>query len=134
MKPQHQTVFGDGKGNCFATAIACILDLDVLDVPNFCGDYWTHDGEWFRQTNKWLASRGLRYIEFSFGDWVALDHGLPDVHTIVAGPGPRGCDHCVVWLGDAMVHDPHPSGAGLLENKTVGFFVPLDPARALRAA
>lgn len=133
MIRQQQTVFGDGKGNCFATCIACILDLPVSEVPNFCGDYWTDDGEWFRQANKWLAQHGLRYIEFSFGDWLSHDHGLPDCHVIVSGPGPRGCDHSTVWLGGNLAHDPHPSDAGLVEPKIVGFFVPLDPAAARRS-
>lgn len=134
MTPQHQTIFGDGKGNCFATCIACILDLPVEDVPNFCGDYWSDDGEWFRQTNKWLAQHGLRYIELGFGDWVFNYHGVPDVDVIVSGPGPRGCDHAVIWRDGKLAHDPHPSGAGLVEPKYVGFFVARDPARARRAA
>lgn len=125
MIKQHQTVFGAGKGNCFATCIACILELPVDDVPNFCGDHWTDDGEWFRQANKWLAPRGLRYIEFQYGDWVV---GVPDCHVIVCGHGPRGCDHATVWFNGKLAHDPHPSGDGLLEPKFVGFFVAIDPA------
>lgn len=132
MTPQHQTVFGAGKGNCFATCIACILDLPVEDVPNFCGDNPGENGEWHRATNRWLAPRGLRYIEFSYGDWVADNHGLPGCHVIVSGPGPRGCDHATVWLDGKLTHDPHPSGDGLLEPKYVGFFVALEPARAAR--
>jgi hypothetical protein len=133
MLKQQQTVFGDKKGNCFATCIACILELPVEEVPNFCGDHWTDDGEWFRQTNKWLAPLGLRYIEFQYGDWVTHYHGVPDVDVIVSGPGPRGCDHAVIWRAGELVHDPHPSGDGLLKAEFVGFFVDLHPARTRRA-
>lgn len=128
MTPQHQTVFGDGKGNCFATCIACILDLRVEDVPNFCGDNPEANGEWLRATNRWLAQYGLRYIEFTYGDWVVDSHGVPDCHVIVSGPGPRGCDHATVWLNGKIAHDPHPSGDGILEPKFDGFFVALKPS------
>lgn len=127
MTPQHQTVFGDGKGNCFATCIACILDLPVERVPNFCGDHPESDGEWLRAANRWLAQFGLRYIEFTFGDWVTDSHGLPGCHVVVSGPGPRGCDHATVWLDGKLAHDPHPSGAGLIEPKFVGCFVAINP-------
>jgi len=29
MKRQHQTIFGDKKGNCWSTCIACILNLKL---------------------------------------------------------------------------------------------------------
>ena len=131
MLKQHQTILGAGKGNCFSTCIACLLELPVDEVPNFCGDNWGNDGEWFRAANRWLARFGLRYFEVDFGEWVGHELGLPDCYLIVCGPGPRDCDHATVWLGGEMIHDPHPSGMGLLKPKSVGLLVPTDPRKAI---
>lgn len=81
-----------------------------------------------------IACFGLRYFEVDFGDWVGHELGLPDCYLIVSGPGPRDCDHATVWLGGNMVHDPHPSGAGLLTPKAVGVIVQLDPRLEARKA
>lgn len=35
--------------------------------------------------------------------------------VIAAGMSPRGVRHCVLWQRGAMIHDPHPSRAGLAE-------------------
>lgn len=128
MTPQHQTIFGAGKGNCYATCIACLLDLEVEDVPNFCVDYPAD--EWFQETQRWLAKRGTGTVYYTGGQ-TALDELTalyPAAYCIVAGPGPRGCDHVVIYRGGEMVHDPHPSGAGLVEVEGVELFVVLDPS------
>lgn len=110
MKPVHQDKFGVEEGNCFAACIASILELPLADVPNFCVDR----KHWLQHCNDWLAKRGLAYIEFKLtGGEVPI--WMTDVgHHVISGPSPRGdFHHCVVGLDGKMVHDPHPSGAGL---------------------
>jgi hypothetical protein len=127
--PQDQTIFGDKKGNCWAACLASILDTAVSVVPNFCSDHPEPDGTWFSETNKWLKPMGLCLIEFTIQE----DRNLMDVFPgiwIAAGKSPRGdFDHCVIYRGGMMIHDPHPSRDGLDgKPKTASLLFPLDPS------
>lgn len=51
----------------------------------------------------------------------------PDAYSIISGKTVRDTDHSVVYRGDRMVHDPHPSGAGLSSIGDACLFVALDP-------
>ena len=129
MKPQHQTTFGNGKngrepGNCFAACIASILEVPLTEVPNFCAT-----PEWVKELNLWLFPRGFFYVDFR----MAEDCPPEEVfcwagYHVISGDGPRGCRHSVVGRAGKIVHDPHPSGAGLLTEEEYGFLIPLDPA------
>jgi len=48
--------------------------------------------------------------------------------VIAGGPGPRGCDHCVLMRDGKLVHDPHPEGGGLMSVADVTLIVLLDGA------
>ncbi len=62
MKFHKQLIVDPGRGDCTRTCVACMLDLDVLDVPNFIemgdnpSEMWTH-------MRVWLNSRGLAPLE-----------------------------------------------------------------------
>lgn len=119
-------------GNCFPAAIASLLhcDLDAVPQPeegdrNDWGAYWPRVAEF-------LACRGLFML--------LVPHG-PDSHESTAtyagwerslcmamGMGPRGHRHVVVYRGHELVHDPHPSRAGLVSIEALAYLVPLDPA------
>ena len=47
--------------------------------------------------------------------------GLPYVLSgdIASGPGPRGLQHSVIYSNGTLVHDPHPSGEGLKEIRSL---------------
>ena len=137
MKPVDQTTFGDGSdgtecGNCFAACIASLLELPIDQVPNFAaaGD----DSRWLRACNRWLNERGIGYADltwegaapdFVFELWIA-----PAQLYIAGGLSERGLQHCVVMRGDReLVHDPHPSRAGILKVEAIGLLMPLNPVR-----
>lgn len=128
MKPQLQTTFGgedapdQEKGNCFATCVATVLGIDVAGVPNFCVKE-----SWWTDTQGWLGERGLALISCEVRDWAPAA-----ALSIASGPGPRGHRHCVVYDGNGLVHDPHPSGGGLLKVDAHEFFIVVDE-RALRS-
>ena len=115
MIPAYQTVFGSEKGNCFAACIASILEVPLDTVPNFCADL---PSDWHAQTNQWLAKHyglGLVTMQVEEGsDYDDLD--MPrDCHHFISAKTLRGdCYHCVVAKNGIVVHDPHPSGIGLL--------------------
>jgi hypothetical protein len=120
---QRQTVFGDGKGNCFATCIACLLRVPADTVPNFCVD---RPSRWFMDCNDWLRERGWTALYLRGESWVAfLPEQHPGLTVIASGPGPRGCDHCVLMRDGKLLHDPHPSEDGLVRVNDVMVLAPL---------
>lgn len=130
MKPITQTIFGEGKGNCFAACVASVLEAPLEDVPNFCADH--APDEWWGEFTRWLDRFGMTALRFPYdGDeqvWAdAMVELLPDTFVLAGGPTPRG-PHCVIYCNGHMVHDPHPSRSGLQRITAYEVFVSRDPA------
>lgn len=114
MRPIHQTYFYGGiepgitRGNCWQTAIASILELDLDAVPHFVDIDERGGMNWWSFTVNWLWHRGLELYE--------LDHHLyTNEYYLVSGKSPRGdYYHVVVYRNGRLVHDPHPDGTGVL--------------------
>jgi len=125
MTPIKQTILGS-KGNCFDACIASILDLEINDVPNL--NAHLENGLWVSVLNKWLASFGLSYmaVTIPFSD-IDLYFENKDFYHIIIGHTDRSSPllHAVVGRKGKMVFDPHPTGLGLMVDKTlmVGIFV-----------
>ena len=140
------------RGSCYPTAIACLLDLELNQVPNFQLFYWNDEekknmtqsflnhycngnyetAEKYQQDNfdrnksiaqnhwnntliYWLSAKGYRenYIDNdSYKEWLSEN---VDVPYLVTGKSSRGVDHVVIYMNDKMIHDPHPSGEGLVK-------------------
>ena len=139
MIPVFQTVLADPSradghsaegvaGNCYQAALASVLELPLEQVPHFA-----QDGERWQETSEaWLTERGVIRAFYVDEHLAALGYplyvepgtdfwGTPAdflIGALGAGPSPRGPWRHVVVLdpdtGD-MLHDPHPSGAGVLE-------------------
>ncbi len=119
MKPVDQTIFGAPQGNCLPACIASILEYPLEEVPHF------GDTTWVATLAVWLAPRGLYPIIATLPN----DDWRPAGFHILAGKSPRGDFlHAVVARGAEIVHDPHPSRAGLLTVVDATLLVPLDPA------
>lgn len=118
MKLQKQTSFGGPNdpdpGNCWSTCIAMLLGMDTKLVPNFCGQFRDDDGLWYRKANEWLADRGVALMTFNT-DPVKWGPAYADAVCIASGPAARGHNHSVLWQSGKLLHDPHPSDAGLIE-------------------
>jgi hypothetical protein len=130
MIPVDQTRFGAPDGNCLAACLASLLELSLDAVPHFTGEGWrARLGEWLRGRGLWAlewdAPRGCT-IDGS-RSWLAVN--VPG-YAIVSGQATRGLLHATVWRGGELVHDPHPSRAGLLDVEDVLVLVAIDPARA----
>ena len=93
------------SGDCWRACIASLLELSVNDVPHFVGEY---GNRYMEKTRKWLNERGFGLVETRY-------HGGYNSFLIASGPSPRSKDvtHSVIWQNGKMVHDPHPSRAGL---------------------
>lgn len=140
MIPVPQTAFGEGKGDCFSACIASVLEMPLDRVPNFCLD----------RNPAWLdMARDFVRRESPYSILFITSNGEPDMirqlrelaeqldaFSVVGGVSPR-CEpgtrwlHSVVLRGTTIIHDPHPSGAGLVGDPTDWiFFVARDPAKA----
>jgi hypothetical protein len=118
MRPIDQTVFGAPMGNCLPACVASLLHLELVQVPHFGADGWLD------ALRAWLAPRGFwpAYCELTPDGW------RPEGLYILAGKSPRGSYlHAVVAEGSRIVHDPHPSRAGLLSYADATILVPFDP-------
>lgn len=126
MTPADQLVLHDPDdptkmGDCLRAVVASLLDLDPVDVPHFVqegyeqGDTDDHGTYWYTSLINFLLPLGYDIIwpiADRVDDWTyqaAMDL------CIVCGPSPRGpFQHVVVGRPDGtVVHDPHPSRAGL---------------------
>jgi hypothetical protein len=123
MRYVDQTILFDPanrveRGNCTEAAVASILGLDLSEVPDFRASgvdaFWPSFHRFFR-------ARGFEAFRLE-GNW------SPDVHYLASGISPRGVHHMVVMRAGALVHDPHPSKAGIAEPEHVWLIVPVDPS------
>lgn len=122
MKPVDQTRFGVPEGNCFAACVASLLELPLEQVPHFPD----HGADWYSAFRDWLRARRLYPVCFEVK---RPEDGRPDGMHILSGKSPRGeFLHSVVAKGAYIVHDPHPSRAGIRTEEDAILLVPFDPA------
>jgi hypothetical protein len=124
------------RGNCWAAAIASMLELPITEVPNAeiffdAPGKHAHFSDMIMDT--FLEIKGYRYdYDHRFMvfhpdtmdkephgelDLEALKEELKDRLYFVTGPSARGVSHVCIYRNGKMVHDPHPSRDGLLEEK-----------------
>ncbi len=130
MKPVDQNRFYDKdagtRGNCLQATVASILELELEDVPNFQEapeeiGFW---GMFYR----YLRGRGFVVLEIQ-RESLVLE---PDCLYLAHGDSPRGVKHSVVYRKGRLVHDPHPSRAGLVGDPDyICLLIPIDPAKVL---
>lgn len=132
MRAVDQTVFGFPGGNCFSACVASLLEIPLDEVPYFMGESLGLDGgAWWERFGEWLKPRGFYAMCFELkNEW------RPQGLCILSGKSPRELAnphalHSVVADGDRVVHDPHPSRAGVVDQRDVVILIPLDPAYAV---
>jgi len=128
MKLVDQTRFGKPDGNCMAATLASILEIPIETVD----PHVINNSKWVNNLNKWLQEEyGLalvntKHINFGYKGYLLL-----------AGETPRGLLHsCVGQIVEGIftvVHDPHPSRAGLIEITEVSVlaWTGIKPSKAL---
>lgn len=125
MKPVDQTTFGHPGGNCYSACVASLLELPIEDVPYFMGE---PANEWSKRLDEWLAPRGFYALHYEINPenraYYDREKLWPKGFYILGGKSPRG-DHAVVARGRDMVHDPHPSRAGLTDTDGFTLLIPL---------
>ncbi len=95
------------NGNCLAACLASLLGIPLWMVPPFEDMFGR--SEWNDRIDEWLAQFfGLQRIRTGGH----LIDALPEYY-IASGLSPRGVRHSVIYRAGELVHDPHPSGAGI---------------------
>lgn len=121
MTPVFQTAFYDEekgtKGNCFEACLASILDMAMEQMPkiSLAGEKW--HGLFYR-----FMETLPQYDFEGYGDArVLLTYPGIDGYIICSGQSPRHAKitHGVIYKNGLMVHDPHPSGAGIISVKNL---------------
>lgn len=125
MYPVDMKTFHDGIGDCFRACVASIFEFPIDEMPNFweqsqdAHDFWTMVNNW---TTQYLGCKAIS-VEFS---QIQHNYFINDLLCVAIGKHPRSEEeHAVVWK-NGMIHDPHPSRAGIGEPQVFTFFVPLE--------
>ena len=102
-------------GDCQRAVIASLLELPISEVPHFLQDANGDPSDYWDSIQGFLASRGLAYMHVPARSGTAFFGEGVDVYHEISGPSPRGGGvmHAVVGRNGVIVHDPHPSKAGL---------------------
>lgn len=136
MIPQDQRIAHDpangAHGDCMRAMIASLFELDPATVPHF--NAGGPDGDEFtRRLNAWLRPRNMAYLSFPRlnADWLRIV-GIEGLHHEASGQTERGTCHACAAVDTVVVHDPHPSRAGLTQVEFTGVFVVLDPSKPVR--
>ena len=123
MKPVFQTVFDSVKGNCLQASLASVLEVPLDEVPDLA-----ERDDFLEALNKWLRETyGVEVVCIPAGGWTP-----PGIH-LTGGLEPGGLEHIVVGRDGEMIHNPHPRGGGLKEEKEHWLFVVVEPANLRRA-
>lgn len=120
-------------GNCWQTAIACILEIDPKEMPDqaaiVSGNGGQHSG-YHNFLMEYLV-RHHRMAYFELHDWQfgGLSIARPDGYHMLVGPTARtpvnGNNHIVVARNGAVVWDVHPSRDGLTVIERWGVLSPV---------
>lgn len=110
-------------GDCFRTAVACILEVPRDEVPHVF-----HDGCESKtaetRMDEWLAERGLAQWVIAFqGEGLSLEQLLAPINSakpksfpeyLLYGRSKNGTDHVVVCKGNEIAWDPAIDGSGIV--------------------
>ena len=111
MTPVYQTKFGK-EGNCLLAAIASFFDLSLEEVPDF---YKVPTPAWRYVLTRYFEERFHALFMISIPRDKLESYPFDPIYFVV-GPTERGPDmHICLYQDGKLLHDPHPSGVGLLE-------------------
>ena len=115
---RHDPSKGQG-GDCFQTAIACVLGVDKSELPEMNGPEFDAEKQ-IATADAFLRTKGYRIIELTIVS-SSIDAALqwageasPDTVYIMTGGTSRGTCHSVLCKGSSFLHDPLPDGNFLI--------------------
>lgn len=121
MKPVDQRIVHYQRGDCMRACLASLLEIDYEKVPDLSG-IDTDGGPWFQTMVQFLKDNGFEFVgtysnavgPLDFSDMAGRCPGVQGFY-MAGGPSPRfNCTHAIlIDAAGQMVHDPHPSRAGV---------------------
>ena len=132
---KHNPAIGQ-YGDCFRTCVACLLDLEVDQVPHFCENGGKNAAS---EMDAWLIHNyGLYLFAVPFENGTlesvlaAVARNNPGPYLLV-GESSNHCNHCVICQGDKVIHNPNPNseiiGATLEGYWWIEVLALIDPTR-----
>lgn len=113
-------------GDCFRTAVACVVECDPADLPH---EHRAMSGDdQGAAIDAWLQARGVIRIGIPFvaedvaealRTCAAWSKGLP---YLFVGRSRNDANHVVIGLGDAIAHDPSQNDSGIVGPTDLGFY------------
>lgn len=100
--------------DCFSACLSWLLKLPQDEVPDFTDREDPNSGRFYHNVADFLNARGLRMMMI---EWRAMPAWIGGP-VIARGTSPREKAHAVLWDDDGLMHDPHPSRAGLVGEPT----------------
>lgn len=116
-------------GDCYRTAVACLLNLPRDTVPHVF-----HDGckgpVADKRMNDWLGQRGMIQFVMALSGDTPLDELLNSVYWsngypveyLLCGTSKNNVAHVVVCKGDSIVWDPAIDNSGIIGPADDGFW------------
>lgn len=107
------------RGNCWSAALASLLELPLAAVPNFVEIDVLGGPNWWWLTHKYLGLLGYELRHASV-------RNPPSGYYLLSGLSARANEDCIFYhvviaRDGKIVHDPHPSQAGLLNYTQVQY-------------
>lgn len=115
-------------GNCYAAAIASMIELPITEVPNVevffhlpaGSSYWQEVMLTFLESKGFELSTDDRFRVFHDGNF-GVENGMrghymlecKNKYYLVSGRSKRGFSHMVIYKNGTLAHDPHPSRDGV---------------------
>ena len=111
------------RGNCLSAVVASLIEVPLNTVPNFVQNNVDHEGDptwdWWNCMLDFVKESGfeMRYLRIENDDRSTFPPPSEGEFYAVSGISPRNSKiyHIVIYQDGKMVHDPHPSQAGLVE-------------------
>ncbi|UCV00252.1 hypothetical protein [Acidovorax radicis] len=98
-----------GSTNCMQCCVGFLLGLPLEQVPHFM-----NDGGW-ELFEEYASSQGYSAVMLPGNREFEADY-------LASGNTERGTSHMVVMNDGKLIHDPHPSNAGLVDVQCVWLF------------
>lgn len=106
--------------DCLRCCLTFVTGLPYESIPDFVRDH----EDWSPVMVAWLEVQGYLTIRLhaAYGGELIPGDGMGQ--WIATGPTVRDGNHAVIFHGGTLLHDPHPSRAGLTEITAGTILVP----------
>lgn len=130
MKPQKQLFRRKPEdeiyGDCYRTAIACLLEIEPASVPHFY-DEGRGSKEVDSMVREWLWERGMDTLLLPYkadlqvgpSSVAALN---PNIFYMLSGTSRTGCNHVVICQNREIVWDPSLDDSGIVGPCDDGYY------------